>query len=119
VILSWLRLAPNCPRCGFRLERGEPGYWVGSYMFNIVASELLFATLGAGVVIATWPTPPWTALLVGGVALMIAAPVLFLPFSKLLFLAFDLIFRPAEEDDFSAPAEPAAVRRTRSSTPEP
>jgi hypothetical protein len=80
-------------------------------MFNIVASELLFAALGAGVVILTWPTPPWTALLIGGVVLMMAAPFAFLPFSKLLFLAFDLIFRPPEEEDFSAPSEPAAGRR--------
>lgn len=111
VLLSWFRLAPSCPRCGLQLERGEHGYWVGSYMFNIVASELLFAAIGVSVVVATWPAPPWTAIMVGGVALMILAPVAFLPFSKLLFLSFDLQFRPPVEADFAAPSEPARARR--------
>ena len=111
VLLSWFRMAPSCPRCGLRLERGEDGYWVGSYMFNIVASELLFAGLGLAVVLGTWPSPPWGALTLGGVILMIAAPFAFLPFSKTLFLAFDLYFRPPVEGDFSAPPEPAGARR--------
>jgi uncharacterized protein (DUF983 family) len=111
VLLSWFRLAPSCPSCGLRFERGEDGYWVGSYMFNIVASELLFAAAGAAVVFATWPTPPWTALTLGGAALMVLAPFLFLPFSKVLFLAFDLLFRPPVEADYAAPPEPAAGKR--------
>lgn len=110
VCLSWFRMAPSCPKCGLRFERGEDGYWVGSYMFNIVASELLFAAAGLAVVVATWPTPPWGWITAGGVALMIAAPVVFLPFSKVLFLAFDLLFRPPVESDFSAPSEPAGRR---------
>ena len=111
VLLSWFRLAPSCPSCGLRFERGEDGYWVGSYMFNIVASELLFAALGIAVVLATWPSPPWGLLTAGGVVLMIAAPFAFLPFSKTLFLAFDLYFRPPVEGDFTAPPEPAVGRR--------
>jgi hypothetical protein len=102
---------PSCPNCGLRFERGEEGYWVGSYMFNIVASELLFAVTGITVVVTTWPTPPWTAITVGGVIMMLLAPLLFLPFSKVLFLAFDLCFRPPVEADFSAPSEPAIGRR--------
>lgn len=109
--LSWFRFAPSCPQCGLQFERGEEGYWVGSYMFNIVASELLFALAGAAVVVATWPTPPWTVLLIGGVALMVVAPIAFAPFSKMLFLAFDLLFRPPVEADFTAPSEPAGHRR--------
>jgi hypothetical protein len=80
-------------------------------MFNIVASELLFVGLGVVVVGATWPAPPWRLITIDGVALMIIAPVVFLPFSKLLFLAFDLRFRPPVEADFSAPPDPAVSRR--------
>jgi hypothetical protein len=32
---------------------------------------------------------------------MILAPILFFPFSKTLFLAFDLLFRPATRDELS------------------
>ena len=37
---GWLRMRVHCPRCGLPLERGEQGYQVGSYMFNIIAAEL-------------------------------------------------------------------------------
>src|SRR5512141_1797659 len=40
---SWLRMRRQCEVCGLAFERGEDGYQVGSYMFNIVASELVFA----------------------------------------------------------------------------
>ncbi|MGE0351900.1 MAG: DUF983 domain-containing protein [Gemmatimonadales bacterium] len=94
---SWFRMAECCGTCGLRLERGEDGYQVGSYMFNIIASELLFAVLFVGIVLATWPDPPWTLLQYGGGGLMILAPLLFFPFSKTLFLAFDLVFRPERQ----------------------
>src|SRR5919112_1338246 len=96
---SWLRPRQHCPSCGLPLERGEDGYQVGSYMFNIVAAELIFAAVFLGVVVATWPDPPWLVLQIGGVALMILAPFAFFPFSKTLFLAFDLLFRPATPDE--------------------
>jgi hypothetical protein len=32
---------------------------------------------------------------------MVLAPVLFFPFSKTLFLAFDLLFRPPSHDELS------------------
>ena len=64
-------------------------------MFNIIAAELVFAALFVAILVATWPEPPWDFLLYGGMALMIVAPVVFYPFSKTIFLAFDLIFRPA------------------------
>ncbi len=57
-------------------------------MFNIVASELVFAAAFLGVLVLTWPHPPWNALLYGGVAIMLVAPFVFYPFSKTLFLGF-------------------------------
>jgi uncharacterized protein (DUF983 family) len=101
---SWLRMASDCPRCGLHLERGEQGYVVGAYMFNIIAAELIFAAIFLAVVLATWPSPPWTLLQYGGAVLAVLAPIVFYPFSKTLFLAFDLAFRPAgfEESDHGA-----------------
>jgi hypothetical protein len=68
-------------------------------MFNIVASELIWALLAGSVTLATWPDPPWNLLLYGGGVLMLTLPFLFYPFSKTVFLAFDLMFRPAGEDE--------------------
>lgn len=101
IFRSWFRMRPYCPACGIPLERGESGYQVGSYMFNIIASELIFAIVFIVVLIATWPDPPWNLLQYGGIALMVLAPFLLYPFSKTLFLAFDLLFRPATPEELS------------------
>ena len=101
---SWFRMKPACPTCGLVLERGEQGYLVGSYMFNIVAAELCFAAIFVTALLLTWPTPPWRLLQYGGAALMILAPIAFYPFSRTFFLAFDLIFRPV------IPGDPGAHR---------
>jgi len=91
---SYFRIREHCPSCGLHLERGEPGYIVGAATFNIIVAELTFMALFIGVLVATWPSPPWRLLQWGGLALMVLMPVLFYPFSKTTFLAFDLIFRP-------------------------
>jgi uncharacterized protein (DUF983 family) len=95
IFSSWLRMRTRCPVCGLALERGEEGYQVGSYMFNIVASELAFAAVFLAIVAVTWPEPPWKLLEYGGIVMMVIAPLVFFPFSRTLFLAFDLVFRPA------------------------
>jgi uncharacterized protein (DUF983 family) len=96
---SWLRMRAHCPVCGLRLERGEEGYQVGSYMLNIIASESVFLAVFLAVLVLTWPAPPWELLQYGGAALAIAAPFLFFPFTKTLFLAVDLVFRPPTRDE--------------------
>lgn len=57
IFASWFPMCPRYPVCGLGFERGEQGYVVGAYMFNIIAAELLFAAIAAGVVAATWPSP--------------------------------------------------------------
>ena len=60
IFVSWARLLPNCPVCGLGLERGEQGYWLGAYFFNLMAMETLFSIWVVGLLWWTWPTPPWT-----------------------------------------------------------
>jgi hypothetical protein len=87
----------HCPTCGLPLERNEQGYAVGAYMFNIALAELGFVVCLIGGLLVTWPDPPWRLLMGVSLALMLALPVLLYPFSKTLFLGFDLLFHPAEE----------------------
>ncbi|HET6798113.1 MAG TPA: DUF983 domain-containing protein [Gemmatimonadales bacterium] len=101
IFRSWFRMRDYCPACGLPMERGDQGYQVGSYMFNIIFAELVFALIFLSVMVATWPSPPWDLLEYGGIALMILAPIVFFPFSKTLFLAFDLLFRPPSQDELS------------------
>src|SRR5919201_2675883 len=93
IFLTWSRLVPNCPVCGLNLERGEQGYWLGAYFFNLMAVEGLFAVWVAGFLYWTWPAPPWALFQAGTVLLMLVSPFAFFPFSKTFFLAFDLLVR--------------------------
>ncbi len=87
-------LVARCGTCGLRPERGEQDYFIGAYLINLIAVELLLALCVLVVVMATWPDPPWTMLTWAGAALMLAGAVVCYPFSKTLFLAVDLIIRP-------------------------
>ena len=56
---------------------------------------MVLGALLVGILLVTWPSPPWGLLTYGGAALMVVLPVVFYPFSRTLFLGFDLLFRPA------------------------
>ena len=107
IFLRWSRLVPSCPVCGLGLERGEQGYWLGAYFFNLMAVETLFTVWVVGFLAWTWPSPPWDVFQIWTVVLMLISPFAFFPFSKTLFLAFDLLVRPPTEEDFATPHEAA------------
>jgi uncharacterized protein (DUF983 family) len=111
IFVNWRQLVPNCPVCGLGLERGEQGYWLGAYFFNLMAVETLFSVWMLGFLLWTLPSPPWELFQILTVVLMAVAPFAFFPFSKTLFLAFDLLVRPPTEDDFRVPHEPARKLR--------
>ena len=103
-MVRWFEIRPACPRCALRLDRGEEGYFVGAIVFNMAFAEGLFAAGLLAVLLCTWPNPPWDALYSGGIVGLIVAPILFYPYSKLVWLAFDLLFRPLRPEDFEPPA---------------
>jgi uncharacterized protein (DUF983 family) len=91
---SWLRPKRSCPTCGQPIERSEEGYYLGALLVNLLIAELLPLAGVVGVLLATWPHPPWDLLLYGGAALAIVSPFVFYPFSKLAWLAVDLYIQP-------------------------
>ncbi|HEY4101327.1 MAG TPA: DUF983 domain-containing protein [Gemmatimonadales bacterium] len=106
VLLSWFLEAPNCPRCGFRLDRAERGYWLGSLTVN---TSITLTVVTVAIVVAIWlqwPRPDWTAITIGAVVVAIVLPFALFPWTKTLYLALDVIFRPPTEEDFAAPTEP-------------
>ena len=111
VLNGWFTVRPDCRACHLRFDRGEPGYFMGAGCLNLVVAELVFAVGLLAVLVATWPTPPWNAMLYSGVPLMVVFPILFFPWSRTLWLAFDFTFRPAEpRDDLAQGSDDAAPR---------
>lgn len=103
MLASWFRLAPACPRCRLRPERGESDYFLGGMVFNIALAEGVFVIGLIVTLVVTWPRVPWAVLQYGAPAAMVLAPIILYPFSRIVWLAFDLMLRPAVPNDFSPP----------------
>jgi uncharacterized protein (DUF983 family) len=103
---GWFRMAPNCPACGYRFER-EEGFFLGAYVMNLVIAQLLVVLLAIVPTIVLLARDPDAGLLpvfAGGVVGAVLAPLVFYPFSKTLWVAMELIMRPADA------VEPADAR---------
>jgi hypothetical protein len=51
-------------------------------------------------ILITWPDVPWDRLMWALLPLAALAPIITLPIARSLWLALDLVFRPAEPSDF-------------------
>jgi len=94
VLKHWLKLRVRCGNCGIRLERGEHDYFLGSLLLNYILAGVLLVLVMGSILIASWPEVPWTWLEYGGPVAMLLAPVILFPFSKLIWLGFDITMRP-------------------------
>jgi hypothetical protein len=93
-----------CPGCGHKFER-EPGYWVGAVIFNtIFAIAALFLSFGFTLAL-TWPEVPWDWLTPLVIAVTGLVPVVFYPWARSLWMAYDLFTHPLEEKELEAAAE--------------
>jgi uncharacterized protein (DUF983 family) len=112
LLQSWFRMRPNCPSCGIRTERGEQDFVLGAMMFNIILSEGLLAASAILFGILTWPDVPWDFLYYATIALMVIAPFIFVPFSRAIWLASDILIRPltAEELEWHRSSDADAFR---------
>lgn len=113
VVLRWFTLVDSCPSCGLHLDRDEPGYWIGSYTVNLFLTEGVFALALLAGVGFSWPDVPWGWLTAACVALALGVPVAVFPFTKLLYLAVDLAFRPPEPSDLFTPHERGLAKQER------
>jgi hypothetical protein len=96
---SCVVLKPTCPTCGLRIERGESDYFVGAYLFNLIAVELILFVCVCGFVFLTWPNVPWDTLTYVAGALMLVGCVACYPFAKMTWLAVDLAIRPLSAEE--------------------
>jgi uncharacterized protein (DUF983 family) len=99
IFASFFQLKTVCPGCGLRLERGEADYFVGAYLFNLIAVELILFFCVCAFVFLTWPDPPWDLITYVTGALMLAGCLLCYPFAKTTWLAVDLAIRPLTREE--------------------
>jgi uncharacterized protein (DUF983 family) len=106
IFRNYLVQRDTCPGCRLRLDRGERDFFIGAYTINLIVAELIVFFGGLAVLVASWPDVPWTGLMWGLALAMVVGPILLYPVSRQLWLAVDLIFRPAEPAEYEP--EPAS-----------
>lgn len=94
ILVHWFRLRQRCGACHELLERGEHDYFLGAMLFNLLLGEFIFTAVFVTILLSRWPAVPWDAIQVLAPLGMIVAPLLTYPFSKVLWLSFDLALRP-------------------------
>ena len=104
IFASLFELKDRCPTCGMQLQRGENDYFVGAYLFNLIAVELILFFVVCGFVFVTWPDPPWDAITYTTAVLMLSGCVFCYPFAKTTWLAVDLAIRPLADEELHRPA---------------
>lgn len=92
----------RCPSCGYRFDRGtSSGFFLGAYMLNLAVSE---AALGVVLIIlivnaAGGHITSWWPYIVAAVITQVTVPLIFYPFSKTIWTAFDLLVMPPSAVD--------------------
>ncbi|HEV2758973.1 MAG TPA: DUF983 domain-containing protein [Acidimicrobiales bacterium] len=92
----WFRMKERCPRCGYRFER-EEGFFLGAYVINLAFAQgmvILLAVVPLIVRLADDPDASILPFAVGGFLGAVVGPMVFYPWSKTVWTAFDLILRP-------------------------
>ena len=89
----WFHMAERCPTCTLRFERVE-GHWIGSIGTNtMVIFTTMFVVL-LSVTLLSYPNTPGPWFLWTSIGIAVLGPILFLPPSRMLWTAIDLLMRP-------------------------
>jgi len=93
---GWFKMKERCPGCRYLFER-EEGFFLGAYVVNLAIAEglvLILAVVPTIVLLARNPDTNVVPILIAGLVGAVVAPMVFYPFSKTIWTAFDLIMRP-------------------------
>ncbi|HEX2172320.1 MAG TPA: DUF983 domain-containing protein [Dehalococcoidia bacterium] len=111
IFCSWYKMVDVCPGCGLRLEEREPGYFTGAIVTNYFIAIGWFVVLLVAAIILSESIPVWTVVQWGAVAIAIASPLIFWPFSKTLWVALDISLRPVQPEDIAHSGSSSGLER--------
>ena len=98
---GWFKMRDRCPRCGYVFER-EEGFFLGAYLINLAVTEGLIFALAIIPTIALLAANPDASLMpiiVGGGLAAVVSPFVFYPFSRTVWVAFELMLRPVRASE--------------------
>ena len=91
---NWFTLRDHCPTCGYTFRR-EGGYFLGAYALNLIVAEFITMAILIFLLIRTdWE---WWEIELVVIPLAIGLPLIFVPYSRGLWMALDLTFTPKNQ----------------------
>jgi len=93
LLRTWTKLREKCPVCGTRFQREHEDF-IGAYLVNLIIAELLVVAAVVAWMILMWPEVPWDSMLWWLLPPVVIMPLITYPFSRGLWLAIDLAYRP-------------------------
>jgi uncharacterized protein (DUF983 family) len=95
IFTRWLKMAAQCPRCGFVFERQE-GHFIGAVGLNtVITAVALMASIIVGLVLSS-PDLAVVPVLVVALSIAILLPVIIHPLCRMLWTAIHLMMQPLE-----------------------
>ena len=91
------------------LDRGESDYFLGAYLVNLVAVELILTAVMIVIGLATAPDVPRNLLMWGGIVSTVVLAIACYPLTKVLWLAFDVMLRPVTREELELGKEDTRV----------
>jgi hypothetical protein len=101
VLRWWGAVIPRCASCNFRFERTDESYFSGAMFFGLLLGEFIFGLTLLVVIVSMWPAVPWDTMSWAIPSGMVVVMILMIPFSKLVWLAVDVLVRPVQPGELA------------------
>lgn len=95
IFRSWFTLKERCPHCN-TLFAYEDGYFLGSYVINLVSTSLIAVAVVLWMLIGSDLSVLQMQII--GVILAVALPIFLFPFSLSFWMTLDLVLHPNISD---------------------
>ena len=94
IFRGYWELRETCPNCEVRFDR-EEGYFLGAFALNLIVTEFIGIGLAILLIFRTELRHLdliWQEAI--AIALVVTLPIVFFPYSRLLWIVMDLVFHP-------------------------
>lgn len=103
---GYFNMRRRCQTCNLDFDR-NPGSYIGGIGLNTVFSFIILAIAVVLTFVFTGDDTPLWQLLVFPLAVALVVPLIFFPFSKSIWIAFEYLAAPPRAEDYAAPREDA------------
>lgn len=89
----------RCSSCNFRYERSDESYFSGAMFFGLLFGNFIYGAAFLILCVSLSPNIPWDTITWALPLGMIVVLIFWIPFSRVVYLCFDVMVRPVQPDE--------------------